>query len=228
MSSSLSDAPAHPAKPGYIAHGNEGNMVSRSTSIVKKSLEDLGARSKARELRKAVLGFLGRWSSGSVRLGGVVRSVMTADLVTCTPGETLHRAAQIMWERDCGAVPVVDAAGRLSGIITDRDLAMGGFTQGLPLVAIPVGRVATARVHTVFVTGSIDDVVAVMGEQRVRRVVVVDDAHRAVGIVALADVARYVSALGPTRRDAALVLAGLVATLSERRRNPGMSERAAE
>lgn len=202
-------------------------MVSRSTSIVRSTLEDLGATGKARELRRKVLGFLGRWSSASVRLGGSIRRVMTADVVTCSAAETLHRAAQIMWERDCGAVPVVDDQGRLSGIITDRDLAMGAFTQGLPLVAIPVGRVASGRVHTVPVNGSVDDVVAVMGGQRVRRVVVVDADQRAVGIVALADVARYVSELGPTRRDAALVLAGLVATLSERRQTPGV-ERAAE
>jgi CBS domain-containing protein len=75
-------------------------------------------------------------------------------------------------------------------------------------------------VHTVSPAGSIDDVVAVMGEQRVRRVVVVEGDRKVVGIVALADVARYVAELGPTRRDAALVLAGLVAALSERRQNP--------
>jgi CBS domain-containing protein len=203
-------------------------MVSRSASIVKKSLEELGASDRARELRRAVLGLLGRWTSPSVRLGGAVRAVMTADVVTCTAADTLHRAAQIMWERDCGAVPVVDMAGRISGIITDRDLAMGALTQGLPLVAIPVGRVASGRVHTVSASGTVDDVVALMGAQRVRRVVVIDAAQKAVGIVALADVARYVSSLGPARRDAALVLAGLVATLSERRQNPGSNQRAAE
>ncbi len=203
-------------------------MVSRSTSIVRRSLEDLGARDKARQLRRKVLGYLGRWSSGSVRLGGVVRGVMTGDVVTCAPADTLHRAAQIMWERDCGAVPVVEASGRLAGIVTDRDLTMGALTQGLPLVAIPVGRVASGRVHTVGVGGSVDDVVAVMGAQRVRRVVVVDDAQKVVGIVALADVARFVADLGPTRRDAALVLAGLVATLSERRQSSGSAKRAAE
>jgi CBS domain-containing protein len=203
-------------------------MVIRGASIVRRSLSDLGATSKARELRRRVLGLLGRWTSESVRLGGVVHGVMTAGVATCTATDTLHRAAQIMWERDCGAVPVVDAAGRPSGIITDRDLAMGAFTQGLPLVAIPVGRVASGRVHTVSVTSSMDDVVAVMGEQRVRRVVVIDDARKVVGIVSLADVARYVSSLGPARSDAALVLAGLVATLSERRQNPSSNQRAAE
>jgi CBS domain-containing protein len=199
-------------------------MVSVSASIVKKSLEDLGAN-KARELRRAVLGFLGRWSPGAAPLGGVVRSVMTGDVVTCTAGDTLHRAAQIMWERDCGAVPVVDAAGRVAGIITDRDLAMAAFTQGLPLVAIPIGRVASGRVHTVSVGAAIDDAIAVMGRERVRRVVVVDANQKVVGIVSLADVARYVAGLGPSRRDAALVLAGLVATLSERRPTSGSAER---
>lgn len=198
-----------------------------NTSIVKKSLEDLGT-TKARELRRAVRDFLGRWSSGSATLGGVVRSVMTSDVVTCTAGDTLHRAAQIMWERDCGAVPVVDTAGRVTGIITDRDLAMGAYTQGLPLVAIPVGRVASGQVYTVSVGASVDEVVAVMGRQRVRRVVVVDAHQRVVGIVSLADVARFVAELGPSRRDAALVLAGLVAALSERRQNTGSTERAAE
>jgi CBS domain-containing protein len=202
-------------------------MVNRSASIVKKSLEDLGA-TKARELRRAVRDFLGRWSSGAAPLGGVVRSVMTVDVVTCNAGDTLHRAAQIMWERDCGAVPVVDAAGRVAGIITDRDLAMGAFTQGLPLVAIPVGRVASGRVYTVSVGASVDEVVSVMGQQRVRRVIVVDAHQKVVGIVSLADVARFVSELGPSRRDAALVLAGLVATLSERRQSPGSTDRAAE
>jgi CBS domain-containing protein len=153
---------------------------------------------------------------------------MTADVVCCAPADTLHRAAQIMWERDCGAVPVVDAAGRVAGIITDRDLCMGAYTQGLPLVAIPVGRVVSGQVFTVAPSSSIDEVVALMRSRQVRRVVVVDAGQRVVGIVALADIARYVAELGSSRKDAALVLADLVATLSERRQRPGASDRAAE
>jgi CBS domain-containing protein len=203
-------------------------MLKNGSSIVRRSFEDLGARGTARELGRAVLGLIGRWSSPSDRLGGLVRRIMTRDVVTCGPGDTLHRAAQIMWERDCGAVPTVDATGRAVGIITDRDLTMGAFTQGLPLVAIPVGRVASGRVFTVPVGGSVDDVVALMRSERVRRVVVVDGDAKVVGIVALADVARYVGELGPSRRDAALVLADLVATLSERRPASGANVRAAE
>src|SRR5688572_4404507 len=201
-------------------------MLKTSASIVKRSFEDLGARGTARELGRAVLGLIGRWSSPSDRLGGLVRRVMTRDVVTCLPNDTLHRAAQIMWERDCGAVPVVDTAGRAAGIITDRDLTMAALTQGLPLVAIPVGRVTSGRVFSVPVSSSVDDVVSVMKTERVRRVLVVGADHELEGIVALADVARYVSELGPSRRDAALVLADLVASLSERR--PVSGARAAE
>jgi CBS domain-containing protein len=203
-------------------------MLKNGSSIVRRSFEDLGARGTARELGRAVLGLIGRWSSPSDRLGGLVSRVMTRDVVTCALTDTLHRAAQIMWERDCGAVPTVDAAGRAVGIITDRDLTMGAFTQGLPLVAIPVGRVASGRVFSVPLGASVDDVALVMRSERVRRVVVVDADAKVAGIVALADVARYVAELGPSRRDAALVLADLVATLSERRPVSGSSARAAE
>jgi CBS domain-containing protein len=200
-------------------------MAGSTTNIVKRSLGDLAPTRKARELERAVRGFLGRWSSESTRLRGVVRTIMTADVATCSPGDTLHRAAQIMWDRDCGAVPVVDGAGRPTGILTDRDLAMAAYTQGLPLVAIPVGRVVSGRIHSVLVTDAIDQVVAVMRAQRIRRVVVVDGNQKVAGIVALADIARYVSSL-PHGRGEALVLAELVASLSERR--SASNERAAE
>jgi len=201
--------------------------MSFGHDIVKRSLEDLGAGSKARELGRAVLGLIGRWASGSVRLGGSVSQVMTRDVQSCTPSDTLHRAAQIMWDRDCGAVPIVESTGRIAGIITDRDLAMGAYTQGLPLVAIPVGRVASSVVHGIQVGSSMDEAVAVMRTRRVRRVVVLDENQKVAGIVALADVARYVSELGPSRKDAALVLADLIATLSERRQSSPL-RRAAE
>lgn len=203
-----------------------GSNIVKSNIV--KSLEDLRASAKARELGRAVLGFIGRWSSESIRLGGSVHGIMTADVVTCAPSDTLHRAAQIMWERDCGAVPVVDAEGRATGMLTDRDLCMAAYTKGLPLVAIAVGSVISGRVHTVYRDDSIDAVVSVMQTQRVRRVLVTDQAGKVVGIVALADVARHVAALAPSRREAALVLADLLSTLSERRSGSDSAPRAAE
>jgi CBS domain-containing protein len=190
-------------------------MVRPGSNIVKRSLEDLGAANKARELGRVVLGLLGRRHSGT-ELGGSVRSIMTGNVATCSPGDTLHRAAQLMWERDCGAVPVVDGEGRLVGVVTDRDLCMAAFTQGRPLSGIGVGGVLSGRMHTCSGADSVDHAVAILRTQRIRRLVVVDGTRKVVGMLALADVARYVATLGPARRDAALVFTELLATLSER------------
>lgn len=196
---------------------------------MKRSLEGLRATVEARAVGRTALRLLARRPAGGARLGGRVRSVMTSPVVTCAPGETLHRAAQIMWEHDCGAVPVVDGEGRAVGVITDRDLTMGAYTQGLPLVAIPVGRVAASVVHSVPVEASLDEVAALMSARGVRRVVVTGAGREVLGIVALADIARHVASLGSgRRREAAAALADLLAALSERRPDGVRAERAAE
>jgi CBS domain-containing protein len=201
-------------------------MAGDGSNIVRRSLEDLGAATRARELGRVVLGLLGRRSSGA-ELGGVVRSIMSRNVASCSSGDTLHRAAQLMWERDCGAVPVVDGEGRLSGIVTDRDLCMAAYTQSRPLTAVGVASVLSGRVHTCSPADSIDHAVAVMRGQRIRRLVVVEG-QKVVGMLALADVARYVAALATSRRDAALVLVDLLAALSDKPLGKPSSERAAE
>ena len=59
-----------------------------------------------------------------------VSQLMTKDVATCRADEPVSRAAQIMWDHDCGCVPVVDDAGHIQGMITDRDICMAAFTQG--------------------------------------------------------------------------------------------------
>jgi len=59
--------------------------------------------------------------------------VMTKTVRSCSAGDSLQRAAQLMWEGDCGSVPVVDSDNRVVGILTDRDIAMAAYTQGRPL-----------------------------------------------------------------------------------------------
>jgi CBS domain-containing protein len=62
-----------------------------------------------------------------------VSDLMTTAVRSCGTGDNLQLAAQIMWESDCGIVPVVDGDGRVVGVITDRDICMAAYTQGLPL-----------------------------------------------------------------------------------------------
>jgi CBS domain-containing protein len=191
---------------------------ARSNGIIRKSLQDLKASRPARELGRKVLGLLERWSAEDEPLGGDVASVMTRAVASCSGNDTLHRAAQIMWERDCGAVPVVDAEGRAVGVVTDRDLCMAAYTRGRPLAAISVASLLSGKLHTCVPSTSLDEAIARMRFERVRRLVVVDPRdQRLVGMLSLADLARHLSALAPSRREAGRALSQLLASLSERR-----------
>ncbi len=117
--------------------------------------------------------------------------LMTAAVQSCRPDDNLQRAAQIMWERDCGVVPVVDGDNRVVGMITDRDVTMAGYTQGRPLSQIPVSSAMAKQVHAVRASDSIESVEVLMREFRVRRVPVLDAAGRLTGILSLNDLARH-------------------------------------
>ena len=122
-----------------------------------------------------------------------VTDLMTKNVRTCSPNDNLNRAAQIMWEQDCGALPVVDDGGRTVGIITDRDVCMAAYTQGRALSEIPVSVAASQSLVTVRPEDTVETVQARMQSARVRRVPVVDGVGRPIGIVGLGDVARHVA-----------------------------------
>ena len=67
-----------------------------------------------------------------------VAELMTRSVLAAHPQDSLARAAQMMWDHDCGALPVIDDSGRVLGMITDRDVCMAAYTQGRPLAEIPV------------------------------------------------------------------------------------------
>jgi CBS domain-containing protein len=122
-----------------------------------------------------------------------IAEIMTREVHTCTPHDTLATAAQIMWENDCGAVPVVDRDGKLVGIITDRDLAMAAQLQG---VALRASSVASAMARDVKFCSPQDTpatVQALMQQYRIRRVPVVDAEKRLVGVITLGDLAYVMS-----------------------------------
>jgi CBS domain-containing protein len=185
---------------------------------IGKSLGDSKASRHARDLGRKVIGLLERWSAEEEPLGGNVGSIMTRNVVSCSGNDTLHRAAQIMWDRDCGAIPVVDAEGRAVGLVTDRDLCMAAYTRGRPLSAISVSSLLSGKLHTCAASTSLDEAVSRMRTQRVRRLVVVDPRdQRLVGMLSLADLARHLSGPGAPQRSAALALSELLRALSERR-----------
>ena len=139
-----------------------------------------------------------------------VAELMTTRVVSCTEHDDLSRAAQLLWDHDLGCVPVVDAHGRVVGVVTDRDICMAGYTQGRPLSDIPV---AVAMARDVVCCTEREDVVAVerrMAARQVRRLPVVDDDGDLMGIVSLADLAKASARGAPVPAGAvAAVLAGV-------------------
>ena len=119
-----------------------------------------------------------------------VEKVMHRPVVTVKSDENLGNAARLMWEEDCGALPVVDAENRVIAMITDRDVCMAAYTQGLPLESIPVSRAMSNELFAVRPNDEVAVAEKQMGERQVRRLPVIDADGRALGILSLNDLAR--------------------------------------
>lgn len=119
-----------------------------------------------------------------------IKDVMVRDVKTCTSADSLNRAAQLMWEHDCGVVPVVDADEHVIGIVTDRDVCMAAYTKGRTLHAIRVDEVMSRDVKSCRSDDDVAEAEALMCASRVRRVPVTDPLGRIAGIVSLNDLAR--------------------------------------
>lgn len=133
-----------------------------------------------------------------------VENVMTRAPRTCRRTDSLATAAKLLWDHDCGAVPVVDDDKRPVGMLTDRDCLMSAFTRGRRLDELSV---QSAMAHMVFSVAKDQPVATAlerMREHQVRRLPVVDGDGRICGIVALADLLR---AGGPTLTEAQLARA---------------------
>ena len=121
-----------------------------------------------------------------------VKELMTDTPVTCDLSDTANKAARIMWERDCGVVPVVDRDGRAVGIVTDRDICMAAYLQGLPLSSIPIAKIMSRDLCTVEAETELSDAERLMQERQIRRLPVVKNGGL-VGILSLSDVAQGVT-----------------------------------
>lgn len=119
------------------------------------------------------------------------QQVMSQPVLTCRLTDSLSTAAQLMWEYDCGSIPVTDDEGRLVGIVTDRDICMAAYTTGATLHALPVTHAMAREVFFCHATEPLDLAERLMTEKQIRRVPVVDSERRPIGLVSMSDVARY-------------------------------------
>lgn len=123
-----------------------------------------------------------------------ISEVMTREVRTIGPEDTVRHAAQMMGELNVGALPVCDGD-RLIGMITDRDITIRSVAAGQQPDGVRVGDVMSTDVRTCRANQRIDEVLGQMGNVQIRRVPVVDErSHRVVGIVSLGDLATRHSA----------------------------------
>lgn len=118
-----------------------------------------------------------------------IADLMSKDVRSCSPEETLECAARIMWEHDCGAVPVVDGRGQVIGMITDRDICMAAYTQHERLSAIRISSIGLKPVVTVRPDDAPRNAEQLMQQHQLRRLPVADGG-RVVGMLSINDLAR--------------------------------------
>ena len=156
------------------------------------------------------------------------RDIMTRKPDCCTREQTARDAAQVMRDRDCGCVPIVDDAGRVVGIVTDRDLTVRAIAAGKD-GSTRLGDLMTASAECCGQDDDLRDVEQKMAELQVRRIPIVDAGGRCLGIISQADIARAASTDDGvvTGAEVALVLEQISQPRHRARAKPEIRESAA-
>jgi CBS domain-containing protein len=122
-------------------------------------------------------------------MGKSISEVMTSDPRTVGSSTSVLEAARLMKTEDVGSVPILEDE-RLIGVITDRDIAIRLAAEGKDPQSTTVGEIASRDVVTIDPQQNLDEAARLMAQHQVRRLPVVEEDGRLVGIVAQADVAQ--------------------------------------
>lgn len=117
-----------------------------------------------------------------------VRDLMTTSPTACTLTNSLADAGGMMWQNDCGILPVVAEGGKVVGLITDRDVCMAAVLTGRNLTNIAVEDVISRKVFSCKADDDVRSALKTMQENKVRRLPIVDDLGMLEGIVSMNDI----------------------------------------
>ena len=117
-----------------------------------------------------------------------LRDVMSRDVEVVEPEATLLQAAEKMRALNVGALPVC-AGEDLVGIITDRDIVVRGLAVGKDAKTAPVSEVMTQRIEWLLDSCEVHEAADLMERKQIRRIAVLDENNKLVGIIALGDLA---------------------------------------
>lgn len=152
-----------------------------------------------------------------------VKDIMTTNVRKCFMSDSLATAAQLMWDHDCGCVPVLNEHAQLVGMLTDRDICMAALFQGVPISGVKVSAVMSRQLFDCTSDDDLSVAERIMRDKKVRRLPVLNEEGRLVGLLSLSDIARGADeeyARGAANRyvtDAEV--ARLAADVSKRRRD---------
>lgn len=117
-----------------------------------------------------------------------VKEIMTPDAKAIWLTESLSDAAQLMWENDCGALPIIKDGRKVIGMITDRDICMAVAMRDTNPSGVSVEEVMTGQVYSVNAEDEIDQALKAMQEHKIRRLPVVNAEGELEGILSMNDV----------------------------------------
>ncbi len=117
-----------------------------------------------------------------------VSDVMTRTAACCEPTTDLGTAVEIIWNRNCGILPVIDAEQKVIGVVTDRDLCIALRTRNRLAGEITIGEVFLGRIVSCKADDDIQTALAAMAEAKVRRLPVVDREGKLEGVLSMDDI----------------------------------------
>lgn len=128
-----------------------------------------------------------------------IKDIMSKDIISLNSEDSIERAAQMMRQFDIGAIPVCDNSGRLTGIITDRDITLNSVASGANANQQKICDFMTSNPVAGSPDMDIHDAVRLMSRHQIRRLPIVEN-NNLVGIVSLGDISQ-----DPTLQDNAEV-----------------------
>jgi CBS domain-containing protein len=116
------------------------------------------------------------------------KEIMKSQVDCIAPSDPAEKAGRIMRDRNVGFVPVCDAAGKVIGTLTDRDLAIRVLADGRPGTT-PVQEIMSKEVISCSPEDDVERAAALMGKHQKSRMLCVDDSGKLIGVISLSDIA---------------------------------------
>lgn len=117
-----------------------------------------------------------------------VKDIMVRAAASCAPRTNLGAAVEILWNRNCGILPIINEEEKVIGVVTDRDLCVALGTRNRLPGEVTVGEVTAGKVFTCRPSDDVHTALATMASEKVRRLPVVNDDGRLEGLLSMDDV----------------------------------------